>query len=263
MTEYSRTHGEDALTSTDLRRAFLDGLPGSITVLRQSLQQLLRAENGAARVQHLATIHEHVRTVAASAANTDLAQVRQLLGIFEALLQDLAEIPDSLNASTSRTLATTIDFLGRLAQRGHRLNAQSTPAEDILVVDDEIISRRAVVLALQKAGLKSVSVDHPDQAYALLAKTRFALIFLDVDMPGMNGFALCSKIRELPAHRKTPIIFVTGLADFESRANSTISGGNDVIAKPFLLLELALKALVFLLQSRLDQDVFDIPKPAH
>jgi DNA-binding response OmpR family regulator len=50
--------------------------------------------------------------------------------------------------------------------------------------------------------------------------------------------------------KNTPVVFVTGLTDFESRANSTMSGGNDFIAKPFLFIELAVKALLYILRGR-------------
>jgi DNA-binding response OmpR family regulator len=66
----------------------------------------------------------------------------------------------------------------------------------------------------------------------------------------MNGFELCTKIRTLKAHKKTPVIFVTSLTDFESRANSTMSGGSDLIAKPFVFMELAVKALIYILRAR-------------
>jgi DNA-binding response OmpR family regulator len=55
----------------------------------------------------------------------------------------------------------------------------------------------------------------------------------------------------LSGHKRTPVVFVTSLNDFENRANSTMSGGNDFIAKPFLFMELAVKALVHLLRPRL------------
>jgi DNA-binding response OmpR family regulator len=67
----------------------------------------------------------------------------------------------------------------------------------------------------------------------------------------MSGFDLCSMLRQLPAYENTPVVFVTRLNDFESRANSSISGGNDLIAKPFLFIELAVKALVWVLRARL------------
>jgi len=117
-------------------------------------------------------------------------------------------------------------------------------------VDDEAISRRALAHALERAKLKCLTVEDPRAALELLSQNKFDLIFLDVDMPGMNGFELCTKLRAMPAHKKTPVVFVTGLTDFESRANSMMSGGNDFIAKPFLFIELAVKALLFILRSR-------------
>ena len=108
-----------------------------------------------------------------------------------------------------------------------------------------------MVYALEKARLRSLSVDDPQTGYNLLVQNRFDLVFLDVDMPGMNGFELCAKLHDLPMHKKTPVIFVTGLNAFENRAPSMMSGGNDLIAKPFLFVELAVKALVFTLRQRL------------
>ena len=57
----------------------------------------------------------------------------------------------------------------------------------------------------------------------------------------MNGFDLCKKLRAMPLHAKTPVIFVTALSGFESRAKSSLSGGDDFIGKPFSYIELAVK----------------------
>ena len=81
----------------------------------------------------------------------------------------------------------------------------------VLVVDDEAISRRAVTYALERAKLKPVAVDNSEAAHKLLIESKFDLVFLDVDMPGMNGFELCSKLRMLPSHKTTPVVFVTSL----------------------------------------------------
>ena len=121
----------------------------------------------------------------------------------------------------------------------------------ILVVDDDPISRKAVIYALEKVGLKSLNLDEPNSALAILSANTFELIFLDVEMPGMSGFELCQKIRALPAHAKTPVVFVTGLTDFDSRTKSMLSGGNDFIAKPFIFLEFGVKALIHVFRSQL------------
>ena len=122
-------------------------------------------------------------------------------------------------------------------------------------MDDEAISRRAVTYALEKAKLPCTAVDSPQAALDLLAANAYDLVFLDVDMPGMNGFELCTKLRGLARNKTTPVVFVTSLTDFESRAHSMMSGGNDLIAKPFLFMELAVKSLVFVLRGKLPKSV--------
>jgi CheY-like chemotaxis protein len=116
-------------------------------------------------------------------------------------------------------------------------------------VDDEIISRETICSALGKANLTAVSLDDSLAAQRLLERDRFDLIFLDVEMPGQSGLELCVNIREMTPNRATPVVFVTSHSDFGSRAQSTLSGGNDFIAKPFLLVELAVKALTCLFKK--------------
>jgi len=78
------------------------------------------------------------------------------------------------------------------------------------------------------------------------------LIFLDVDLSGeMDGFALCKKLRSFPLHQKTPVVFVTSSSGFESKARSVLSGGNDLIGKPFPMLELGVKALTYIANAKL------------
>jgi DNA-binding response OmpR family regulator len=67
------------------------------------------------------------------------------------------------------------------------------------------------------------------------------LLFV-VNMPGMNGFELCEKLRALPGRHNLPVIFVTVLNGFAERVRSAKSGGTDFIAKPFLSIEMRVKA---------------------
>ena len=116
-------------------------------------------------------------------------------------------------------------------------------------MDDEVISRETISSALGRAGLYAESLDDPIAAQRLLEREHFDLIFLDVEMPGQTGLELCVKIRAMEPNRATPIVFVTSHSDFGSRAQSTLSGGNDFIAKPFLLVELAVKTLTWLFKE--------------
>ncbi len=243
----------DAAFQAEILRAFLGTAPETINNLRKLLQTLIQNEAEAVRIPQILELSRRIHSLTANAALSGLTAIPQIGTAFEALLRELHAAPANLNASTIHTIAQTIDFLGVLLQKGASAETMDNRPINILVVDDEMISRRAVTYALEKANLKSISVEDPLMAYKLLESNTFDLVVTDVDMPGMNGFELCTKLRALPNNRGTPVIFVTGLTDFESRARSVLSGGNDLIAKPFMLIELAVKALTFVVRGRLSQ----------
>jgi DNA-binding response OmpR family regulator len=249
--EVLATFDSDVEFQADLRTSFLEGLPATLAALRLLLQNLVKAENETVRLKQVHELYRRVHAVTGNAGIAGMFLISQMADAFEALLKELYEKPKNMNASTLRTVAMAVDFLGFLFDHGTEANQQEVSPANILVVDDEAISRRAVTYALEKAKLKSVSVEDPNAAYELLLDKKFDLVFLDVDMPGMNGFELCTKLRTLPLYKTTPVVFVTSLTDFESRANSMMSGGNDFIAKPFLFIELAVKALVYVLRGKL------------
>jgi CheY-like chemotaxis protein len=242
----------DVQFQATLRKSLIEGLPATLASLRSHLQAIFKARNETFRVAEVRELYRRVHTLTGNAGMTGMLQIAQPADALEALLKELHEKPKNINASTLRTVASCIDFLGVLFDSASLPQPPDLPAPNILVVDDEAISRRAITHSLEKARLKSVAVEDPLTAYELLSQTKFDLIFLDVDMPEMNGFELCAKIRTLPTHKKTPVVFVTSLNDFDSRTNSTMSGGSDFIAKPFLFMELAMKALLHLLRARLD-----------
>ncbi|MEK7706998.1 MAG: response regulator, partial [Verrucomicrobiota bacterium] len=250
-TETFATSDSDAEFQADLCKSFLESLPATLATLRLLLQSLVKAESEMVRLKQIHELYRRIHALTGNAGIAGMFLISQMADALEALLKELYEKPKNINASTLRTLAIAVDFLGFLFDHGTDANKQEASPANILVVDDEAISRRAVTYALEKARLKSISVEDPNAAYQLLLDRKFDLVFLDVDMPGMNGFELCTKLRALTPYKNTPVVFVTSLNDFESRASSMMSGGNDFIAKPFLFIELAVKALVYVLRGKL------------
>lgn len=245
-------HDPDAEFQANLRREFIESLPAALVELRARLQAFVKADSEMARLKQAYELYRRVHALTGAAGIAGLLQIAQMSDALEALLKELYEKPANITASTLRTTALSVDFLGCLFEHGTVPGRQEVPSTSILVVDDEPISRRAITYSLEKAKLKSVTVEDPQTALRLLAENNFDLIFLDVDMPDMSGFELCTRLRNLPAHHKTPVVFVTGLTDFESRTSSMMSGGNDFIAKPFLFIELAVKALIYVLRGKLE-----------
>lgn len=240
----------ESIFVTEMRNSFVQSFPDTLTKLRQSIAALAKLPPNASRTAPTQEIYYHIHAVMGAAHLASLREFAQLTEALEALVLELRAKPDTLNASTLRTLAAAIDFLPILFDHPGPAPGERAAPASVLVVDDEPLSRRAVTQALERAKLPSVSVDDPQVALKLLNESAYDLVFLDVDMPGMNGHELCARLRALPRHKKTPVVFVTSLNDFQNRANSTMSGGNDFIVKPFPFLELAVKSLVHILRAK-------------
>ncbi len=241
----------DSAFQAGLRKTFIESLPATLATLRASLQSLVKADSEMTRLKEIYELYRRIHALGGNAGVAGLVQIAHMCSAIEALLKEIYEKPKNINSSTLRTVAASVDFLGFLFEHRTLPETQETSAANILVVDDEVISRRAIIYALEKAHLQSVNVESAETAYRLLTESHFDLVFLDVDMPGMTGFELCTKLRALPQHKKTPVVFVTSLNDFDNRTSSIMAGGNDFIAKPFLFIELTVKALIHVLRGKL------------
>ncbi len=151
----------------------------------------------------------------------------------------------------SARVSQAIDFLAVLFEEKNLTRLQDPASADVFVVDDEPPARQMISAAMKLVGLKITCADDAEMALSVLGDNQFDLIFLDVNMPHGSGFELCTQIRQLEDHRKTPIVFLTGMNTFQNRAQGSLSGGNDFIGKPFNLLELGVKALMWIFKGQL------------
>jgi DNA-binding response OmpR family regulator len=181
----------------------------------------------------------------------ELVAIGRLTTSLEALIYDLYAMPEQINPSVVRTVSQAADFLVLLFQE-EKLRALKDPAAaDVFVVDDEAAARQMISAAMKLVSLKITCADSAEMALSVLGDNMFDLIFLDVNMPQFSGFELCTQIRQLEDHHRTPIVFLTGMNTFQNRAQGSLSGGNDFIGKPFNLLELGLKALMWIFKGQL------------
>jgi DNA-binding response OmpR family regulator len=185
------------------------------------------------------------------AAVAQRRQIADSCSALEALVKETCEKPKNLNLSTLRTVDLALSFIAYLVGRGDQPWPEGTGFGKVLVVDDEIIARETAVSALKLIHVEPTVADDAAMALTLLEANPYDLVLLDVDMPGMTGFELCGRLRMMPAHKQTAVIFVTGLGRFENQVQSNLCGGNDLIGKPFLLIELAVKCLTYLYRAQL------------
>lgn len=175
----------------------------------------------------------------------------QLALAFEGFVSDVAAMPDQANPSVLRTMSQAVDFLGILLDKPHGYGTSRVGPASVLVVDDEPSALQLISAAMQFVQLAPTCAPSPSAGIKAASESGFDMIFLDVGLPEMSGFDLCTKIRGLPGHDRTPIVFLTGMATFQNRAKSSLSGGNDFIGKPFHLLELGVKALIWIQRGRI------------
>jgi CheY-like chemotaxis protein len=103
----------------------------------------------------------------------------------------------------------------------------------VLVVDDEPINREVALIQLEDISLVADTAADGAAAVALVRSNRYTAIFMDMQMPTMNGMDATRQIRELPGYLNTPIIAMTANAFAEDKAQCLAAGMNDFLIKPF------------------------------
>ena len=116
----------------------------------------------------------------------------------------------------------------------------------ILVVDDEIALCKIIERTLSNEEHEVFLAHDGKEALKRLYTVSPDLIILDVMMPGMDGFEVCSKVREDPFYNELPIIMLTGETSKEDELKAYDSGADVYMEKPFHLSDLLSKINIFI-----------------
>lgn len=105
---------------------------------------------------------------------------------------------------------------------------------DVVYVDDQADIRTIVEFALDEgSGFRLTTCATSLEALALLSRIRPDVILLDVMMPGLDGPGVLQRLRDLPGHARTPVIFITAKVRSHEVEQLLGLGAAAVIAKPF------------------------------
>jgi two-component system, sensor histidine kinase and response regulator len=111
----------------------------------------------------------------------------------------------------------------------------------ILVVDDVMENIQLVERVFKNTGYTVVKATSGEEAFKVLEEITPNLILLDIEMPGLDGFEICSIIKQNPNTKEIPVIFVTTKNDQETIIKGFRLGAIDYITKPFYREELLLR----------------------
>ena len=105
--------------------------------------------------------------------------------------------------------------------------------EKILIADDEPYLIRSLSFVLQKEGYQIDSASDGLEALEKVSRLRPELLILDLELPKVDGFEVCRRIKEDPKLRETYVIVLTARGQIYDRRKGLDSGADDYLTKPF------------------------------
>ncbi len=122
----------------------------------------------------------------------------------------------------------------------------------VLIVEDENRMAALIKRGLEEHGFEASIAPDGNSALAQFGASRFDLLLLDINLPGMNGYEVCKRIRAEDA--QVPILMLTAFSATDDKLKGFDMGADDYIVKPFEFKELLARIKVFLKRK-------DVPLP--
>lgn len=169
------------------------------------------------------------------AIKTPLNPARFLRMLDQYTIKELNYFPEFEIGDESREMnGETLAGLDMLAKSAARLPAQksSLSCSKALVVDDSLAVRRQMEIEFQLLNQQVNVVDCAEAAMMAISAHRYSIIFLDVVMPGMDGYAACKKIKRSPLNRYTPVVMLTSRSSSFDKFKGTLAGCDAYLVKP-------------------------------
>lgn len=114
-------------------------------------------------------------------------------------------------------------------------------AQRLLLADDSITIQKVVELVLAEEGFDIKAASDGEEALAAMAQFRPDVVLADIDMPKMNGYQLCEKIKANPDTKNVPVILLAGAFEPLDEELAKNVGAEDYVIKPFESQELISK----------------------
>lgn len=108
----------------------------------------------------------------------------------------------------------------------------SKPSLRALVVDDSTTLRRLMELTLTPMGMELDFADNGEVAVQLTKTKRYDIIFLDIMLPGIDGYRVCKSIKGDKRTKDTPVVMLTSMNSAFDKVKGIMAGSNVYLTKP-------------------------------
>ncbi|HSS63164.1 MAG TPA: response regulator [Gammaproteobacteria bacterium] len=106
-----------------------------------------------------------------------------------------------------------------------------------LVVDDSLPVRKQVAMALERSGISADFAENGDAALDLVSQNDYDIVFLDVIMPGVDGYEVCKSIKRDKQKKNIPVVMLTGKSSPFDKVKGKLSGCDTYLTKPVSIRE--------------------------
>lgn len=147
----------------------------------------------------------------------------------------LPKIP-SQSFQTKNPQSTSVTSQSNTTKNNTSVDSQSK--FKIACIDDSQIILDEMYRFLGDENFDIVMIVNPVEAASVLFRIKPKLIFMDISMPKINGYKLCTLLRKSTALKDTPIVMVTGRTGFIDKTRAKMAGATDYLTKPFTKIDL-------------------------
>lgn len=153
----------------------------------------------------------------------------------------------------------------RLKARGVVISSQPQAVPDeqkatILVVEDNPMTLQLLVKYLSGLNFKAIGVASGEEALQYVETNLPDLFVLDVMLPGIDGFEICRRLKQIPATQEIPVIFMTALSEMADKVKAFEAGAVDYITKPHQYAEVAARINTHLTMQTLERQLQNLKK---
>jgi CheY-like chemotaxis protein len=108
----------------------------------------------------------------------------------------------------------------------------ATALKRVLVVDDSAVVREHLAQLIQQSGYRVDQSGSAEEARQRLSNSKYDLMLLDVNLPGIDGYAFCKEVRMQKEHRQLPVVMVTSRGTLIDKTRGVLAGCKAYLTKP-------------------------------
>jgi len=219
-----------------LRDALGGAIDRAIEPFLEDMPKIMDALDAAIHNGDTAELKSNAHQIKGAAGNLGAYLLAQQADMLE---QHAGDSPTTLNGHLNRLRKEFQRVATMLRTHLPKTHTAAPTAVDhgarVLVVDDDRSTRSALRYALELNGFHVHEADSGTSAIDLLSRCEADLVLLDAVMPGTDGFATCTQLKELPEGQEIPVLMITSLDDRQSIERAFAAGASDYITKPLHL----------------------------